>query len=239
MNPERVENAKKIAGTIKRAITSAKKTDTVLCPPYIYLSSLSSLSGKNIFLGSQDAFYETHGSFTGEVSFNQLYQFGVRFVIIGHSERRARGESDGLVNKKVRAVVGGGMTAIVCVGEKERDTHGDYLHTVKQQVAEGLLDVSKKSLDNIVIAYEPVWAIGAQNAMRTQEIAEMAIYIRKVLRDIYGVLSDGIRILYGGSVNALNAGEIVRDGFIQGLLVGRESLKPKEFVEIIKIVDSI
>jgi triosephosphate isomerase len=100
-------------------------------------------------------------------------------------------------------------------------------------------DVSRKLLHHIIVAYEPVWAIGSASAMTPREVHEMSIFIRKVLRDLYGPLSDSVRVLYGGAVTAENAGEIVRDGFVSGLLVGRESLKPKNFVEIIKAVDSI
>ena len=239
MNPERVEDAKKIVLGVKRSTATVKKIDIVLCPSFVYLSNLSNFVRPPVFLGAQDAFFETAGPFTGEGSFSQLYQFSVRFVILGHSERRREGQTDSIVNKKIKAVVGGGMTAILCVGEKTRDTHGEYLHFVKQQIIDGLADVSKKFLGNLVIAYEPVWAVGAKEAMKPEDVHEMSIFIRKILRDMYGTLSDSVRILYGGDVTVNNIGPIMRDGFVQGVLVGRESLKVKDFVEIIKIVEEI
>lgn len=239
MNPLTLDEAKHIAGAGKRTSLNLKKTQVVLCPPFIYISTLQNVPSTNIFLGSQDAFYEPQGSFTGEVSFATLRQFKVKYVIVGHSERRAAGESDETIQKKMRSVVTEGMTAILCVGEKVRDPHGEYLNIVRNQIALALREVPKKFLGNLVIAYEPVWAIGATEAMRPREIHEMSIFIKKVLHELYGVASDDVRILYGGAVDTTNADEIVREGNVSGLLIGRQSLKPKEFSEIIKLVDSI
>jgi triosephosphate isomerase len=142
-----------------------------------------------------------------------------------------------MINKKLLAVTNAGMTAILCIGEKVRDKQGDYFAIVREQIISDLKNFSKKSLDDLVIAYEPVWAIGARDSMAPREIHEMFIFIKKVLRDLYGTLGDSVRILYGGSVFPENAGEIIRDGFVQGLLVGRDSLNSKSFVEIIREVE--
>src|SRR5262249_5690274 len=160
------------------------------------------------------------GSFTGEVSVPMLPQFGVKFVIVGHSERRNMGETDAMVNRKVRAVVTEKMSVIICVGESGRDSHGEYLDFVRKQLMEALHDVSKKNLSQIVIAYEPVWAIGAKEAMHPREIHEMTIFIKKVLHELYGKESDGVRILYGGDVTADDVTEIIQNGFVNGVLVG-------------------
>ena len=239
MNPLTTDEAKKIAQISKRTAGKASKTQVVLCPPFVYIPALSKLPAKNIFLGAQDAFFETMGHFTGEVSASQLYQFGVRYVLVGHSERRALGETNDITNRKLRAVLGEGMSPILCVGEKVRDTHGDYLDTIRLQTLEGLKDVQKKIIDRVVIAYEPVWAVGANKTPSTEEIHEISIFIKKILRDIYGVLSDGVRILYGGDVTVNNADRILADGFVHGLLIGRESLDTRDFPEIIRLVDSL
>ncbi len=239
MNPKSLIDAKKLARDVKRAMRNVKKTQVVVCPPYLYLSPLSSMPSNTFLLGSQDAFYEPSGSYTGEVSFAQLAQFKVSFVIVGHSERRKMGETDEVINKKVRAAVGEGMTAVVCVGEVVRDEQGEYLGYIKNQIHMALRDVSKKLLDHVVIAYEPVWAIGGTAAMTPSDVHEMSIFIQKTLHDMYGVLADSIRLLYGGSVTAENAGQIVHDGHVHGLLVGRDSLKAKDFITIIKTVDSL
>ena len=240
MNPPSLEEAKGIANKVKRGTLSVKKVQVAICPPFVYLGTLSSFSNnKQFFLGAQNAFYEPIGPFTGEVSFSQLPDFKTSFVILGHSERRAMGESDIVINKKVRATVGEGMTAVICIGEKTRDHSGEYLDFVRKQIIEGLRDISKKALDRVIVVYEPIWAVGAKEATHPREIHEMSIFIRKVLREIYGISADSVRILYGGDVTPDNVLEIVRDGNVSGVLVGRESLKPKDFVEIIKIVDSI
>lgn len=239
MNPQTLLEAKKLALAVKLSTRLLRKTQIVFCPPVIYMSPLSPVATNNFILGCQDAFYEASGSFTGEVSVTQLHQFKVGFVIVGHSERRKKGESDEVIAKKVKATVVQGLTAIVCVGEEVRDASGEYLHHIKNQIHAALKDTSKKYIEHLVIAYEPVWAVGGKEAMGSREVHEMAIFIRKVLRDLYGVASDNIRILYGGAVNPVNAPEIISSGFIQGLLVGRESLKPKSFVDIIKSVDAL
>ena len=239
MNPLTLEEAKEMTTRIKRLTKSLKKTKVVLCPPFIFLSALLSSKSRAVSLGAQDAFYQSAGPYTGEVSSTQLSAFGVDYVIVGHSERRSHGESDDIVNKKVKATVGDGMTAVLCVGEKVHDQHGEYFSLVKQQIISGLKDISKKSLDRIVIAYEPVWAVGAKEAMRPADIAEMAIFIKKTLRDAYGIFGDDVRILYGGDVTVGNCLEITLDGHVGGLLIGRESLKVKNFIEIIKIIDSV
>lgn len=239
MNPQSIEEALKLAKAVKKSSQGLKNVNVVLCPPFVYLSSLTPLSGNSLFLGAQDANYEEKGSFTGEVSFSELSQFKVSYVIIGHSERRKMGESDELINKKVRAVVGGGMSAIVCVGEKERDNNGDFYNLIKQQIISAIKDVPKKLLDKIIIAYEPIWAVGAKISITPNDLFEVSIFIKKVLKDLCGVSGDNIKILYGGDVDRVNADSLVRDGNVSGLLVGRESLRSKDFIEIIKSVDLV
>ena len=239
MNPKTLIEAKKIATDLKKTMKSIRHVEAVMCPPFVYLPVISGMTSTTVLLGAQNAFQETVGAYTGEVSFFQLPQFKVSYVIVGHSERRAMGESDELINKKVLAVTGDGMTAILCVGEKIRDKQGDYFAVVRGQIVSGLKNLPRKLLNHLVIAYEPVWAIGAKEAMSPREIHEMFIFTKKVFHDLYGTYGDGVRFLYGGSVSPENAAEIVRDGFVQGLLVGRDSVNSKNFAEIIKQVDKI
>ena len=239
MNPQSLDEAKDLAGKVKRAMAKVRKTQVVLCPPFVYLSPLSSKVGGSLFLGAQDANHLALGSYTGEVSYSQLYQFGVRFVIVGHSERRKMGETDEIINKKVKSVVSGGMTAIVCVGESVRDHNGEYFGLIKNQILSALKDVSKKSADRIIIAYEPIWAVGAKESMSPRDLHEMSIFIRKVLKDLYGVLGEDVRVLYGGDADRVNSDSLVRDGNVSGLLIGRESLRAGDFIEIIKLIDAI
>ena len=237
MNPENLDEAKNILNSIKRISKNISNTQVIVCPPFIYLSSLYKTFSPHFFLGAQNAHHETIGPFTGEVSFSQLRQFKVSHVIVGHSERRKMGESDEMINKKIKSITSAHMTSILCVGEKVRDVQGDYLSVVRSQIIEGLRDVNKKSVDNIIIAYEPVWAIGGNEAMHSRDIHEMSIFIKKVLREIYGVIGDGIKILYGGSINSHNSDETIKYGNVSGLLIGHESLRPKDFSEILESID--
>ncbi len=238
MNPESLLEAKKIVTEVKRGLRTIKNTQVVVCPPFVYISPLSGLQSDLLMLGAQNANADQMGSRTGEVSFSQLPQFNIGFVIVGHSERRKMGEDNELVNKKVKSVVSEGMTAIICVGENTRDNGGEYFNFIKEQISCALKDVPKKLLTHVVIAYEPVWAIGA-TALGPSELHEMSIYIKKVLKDLFGVFSSDMRIIYGGDVDRNNADRLVKDGNVSGVLVGRASLRPKDFVEIIKLIDSI
>ncbi len=239
MNPVDVDEARRIASSVKRVMARVTKTNVVLCVPFVYIPVLSKIPSKSLFLGAQNANFETLGSLTGEVSYSQLYQFGVRFVIVGHSERRKMGETNEVVNRKLRSVVGEGMTAIICVGESSRDSNGEFYDFIKQQILSSLKDVPKKLLGQVVIAYEPLWAIGAQDAMNPTELHEMSIYIKKVLRDFYGMAADSIRVIYGGAVDNVNADRLIREGNVSGFLIGRESLKVSNFIEIIKLADTV
>lgn len=239
MYPERLEDARKIVADVKRVIPKIKNTKVVICPPFVYLPIFSGIKKGALALGAQNTNSEVSGSMTGEVSVSQISQFNVQYVIVGHSERRKMGETDEMVNKKVKAILNHGMTAIICIGESTRDHDGSYLNFIKQQLFSALKDVEKKNISYVVVAYEPIWAIGAKEAMTPRDLHEMSIFIRKILSDMFGDFARGVSVLYGGSVDRVNADSLVRDGEVSGLLIGRQSLSPKDFVEIIKLVDSI
>lgn len=239
MNPTTLDEAKSIVAEVKKGIKNIKKTNVVLCPSFVYLQQFSSGLKSPLFLGAQNVHHETLGSFTGEVSYAEISDLGVQYVILGHSERRKMGETDEIINKKVKSVVNSKMTAIVCIGENSRDEHGDFYAVIKEQLHLALKDVSKRVLANVVIAYEPVWAIGAKEAMNPTDLHEMSIFIKKVLQDMFGDLSSDVQVIYGGAVGKFNADMLIKSGNVSGFLIGRESLRPRDFVEIIKIVDSI
>ncbi len=240
MNPDSPENARAIFLGIRRAAEKNKKTDVVVCPPAIYFGPLAKLVNKKVFVGTQNVFWETSGPYTGEIGASMIVAAGGTHAIIGHSERRALGETPEMINKKVLATLGQNLAAILCIGEKERDSQGNYLAFIKDQLATALAGIQKKFVENLVIAYEPVWAIGKsdQEAMKGADMYEMLLYIRKVLGEMLGrEYADTIPVLYGGSVSATNAADIVGNGHVDGLLVGRQSLDPLQFKEIMKIVD--
>lgn len=239
MNPPTLEEAKRIYKKTKNTTAKLVKTDVVICPPFIYLSSfLNKKVQSPLKIGAQDSFFEEQGSFTGEISPVMLKNLDITHVIVGHSEKRAKGDTDENISKKIQALLELGIHPILCVGEKERDDHGAYLEILKNQIKDSLNKVQKKNIRKLIVAYEPLWAIGAKEAMVPTDIHEMSLFIKKVLSDIYGhdeALST--TILYGGSVNFRNAGDIIIQGEVDGLLVGRESINSEGFSELLKAVD--
>ena len=244
MNPESVEKARDIFEETKAIAKNLKNTKVVVCPPFVYLSDLEKINGRagspQVILGAQDMFWEKAGSFTGEISPNMLKKEGESYVILGHSERRELGETDEMVSKKVVSAIKAGLHPILCVGEKVRDEHGEYLHFLRNQIVNSLGKLQKRYLAKLVIAYEPVWAIGKseEEAMKPTDVHETSLFIKKVLAEIYNSkVVVPVPILYGGSVNHNNAKDLIILGEIQGLLIGRESLQPKKFGELLKNVD--
>jgi triosephosphate isomerase len=240
MNPLSAKEAEKLFISIVKSISGNKKTEVIACPPSIYIQNLKKIS-KKILIGSQDSFYEEKGAFTGEISAKMLSNLGIKYTILGHSERRALGEGNIEVNKKVKAALALGFTPIVCFGENTRDENHEYLNFIKVQIDEGLNGISKDLISKIIIAYEPVWAIG-KSALREatpEEFLEMSIFIKKILSDKFGAKTvENVRIIYGGSVHPENALGFLKDGKAEGFLVGRDSLDPNKFSKIINITEA-
>lgn len=238
MNPISKKEALFIFENVKKEALKFKKTDIAICPPFVFLPLLERIKTTKVKLGSQNFHAEEKGSFTGEISLKMLENFSIFYSIIGHSERRAMGEDNSLVNKKIKLALKEKITPILCFGEKVRDEAGEYLNVLKNQIEEALLNVNKKEIENIIFAYEPVWAIG-KDALREanpEEFNEVCIFIKRVLLDKFGI-KNSPRIIYGGSVNPKNSLGFLQAG-AQGFLVGRDSLEPKNFLEIISITDS-
>jgi triosephosphate isomerase len=212
--------------------------DVLVCPPYPYLLAVSErLAGSAVSLGAQDVYFEAPGAFTGEVAVDMLKDCGCRYVIIGHSERRhVMGETDQVINRKVLAALRGGLTVVLCVGEllREREA-GQTERVLDSQMEGGLQGVSADDAAGIVIAYEPVWAIGT-GVTATPDQAESAHeHLRKWLKSRYSAaVSEKMQILYGGSVKADNAESLLGQPNVDGALVGGASLKAASFVPIIE-----
>jgi triosephosphate isomerase (TIM) len=240
MNPESGEMAKKLFQEIKRRSINIKRSNIVICPPSIFFNELKSGTTNKIQLGLQNVHFEKSGSFTGEISAAMAKKAKAKYVIIGHSERRNMGESDEIICKKIGSVLRSDLVPILCIGEKEVDGEANHLGFIKNQLIKALGAVSVDELNKIIIAYEPVYAIGASQAIGAHDIYQRNIFIKKVLTEKYGKeKAFKVPILYGGAVNIDNAKEIVRDGAVDGLLIGRESLNAEHFVEIIKRVESL
>ncbi len=239
LNPTALTEAKRLAAAAKLAATRAKKATVMLCPPAIYLAPLAAAAGPLLF-GAQDVFTEAEGAFTGEISPVMLKDLGVKGVIVGHSERRALGDTLEIIAAKTRAVLKANLSPIVCVGEDKRDGDGDYLENLARELEFILDKVPRQSAKRLIVAYEPRWAIGAAalEADTPEGFLHHAIFLRKTLVNLFGKeIGMGIPILYGGSVTVKNAADFLTLGRADGLLVGRESLKAKSLAELIKLTD--
>jgi triosephosphate isomerase len=241
MNPPSLAEARAIFSRVKHVAKGLRKAQVVICPPLLYLSDLAARKG-SLSLGAQNIFWQNGGAFTGEVSPEMVRHAGARYAIVGHSERRALGESERDVSRKLLAVLREELTPILCVGERERDLEGGYLAVLEAQIRASLTGVPRRYAGSIIVAYEPVWAIGKSEheALQPRGLHEMAIFIRKALSQIFDHDSArGIPILYGGSVGAHNAAEIVSEGAVAGLLVGHMSLDGDDFAAIIRSVSKL
>lgn len=239
MYPQTRKEASTIFGKLAPRGRTFGRARVVVALPYPYLALFRRT--KTIALGAQDVFWVPEGSFTGEVSGPMLRSFNVRYVIIGHSERRIHlGETDDMVAKKLQYALSARLRPIVCVGETKRDADGAFFAILKRQVESAFAKVRRREARRAIIAYEPVWAIGSGRPAHPKDAAEAALFIKKILADRYGVgIVRKILVLYGGSVDAQNAAAFLAEREIGGLLVGRGSRKPKEFLEIIKCVRSV
>jgi triosephosphate isomerase len=217
----------------------AEHTDIVLAPPFVDLRSVSSIIDSEriaVQLGAQHVSQHDNGAFTGEVSTTMLKRLNVRWVLVGHSERRSMYHMDDeVVASTLRAVVLGGLNAVLCVGEdpavRDEDGQGEF---VAAQLASALAGLDEKYVEQVSVAYEPIWAIGTGRSATGEQIRDMASTIRAELKDL-GL--PGTRILYGGSVNADNAGSIVSEGGVDGFLVGGASLVAESFLAIVGACD--
>lgn len=224
LNPTTQKEAKEIFDAIREG-SRGLNAEVVVCPPSVYLYA-SGFGEGIISMGAQNVYFEEKGAFTGEVSPEMLKDLGVQYVIIGHSERRKIfGETDEVINKKIKKSLETGLRVIFCIGEtaEERDS-GNKNKILEDQIKKGLEEIN--NLENVSIAYEPVWAIGTGNNCGVDEAKEAIEFIREK--------SGVARILYGGSVKSKNSGEYIKVAGADGLLVGGASLKPEEFIKIIK-----
>ncbi len=238
MNPASQKEAEKLLLSISKKSKTLKKIDIVVCPPFPFLFLFKKNKITKISLGAQNTHNELEGSFTGEISPKMLLDFGVKSVIVGHGERRSLGEDDIFINHKIITLIKNKISPILCIGEKTRDGDGNYLSFIEDQIKKDLNGFPKAQLQNIIIAYEPLWAIG-KNAIREatpEEFVEIKIFIKKVISDLYDLKSaQNVRIIYGGSINAGNAKSFLEVG-ADGLLVGRDSINSNKFEALLDAI---
>ena len=243
MNPVSTKEALALYSGIKKNSARLKQTTAVVFPPAVFLATLldKGVSIK-LDLGAQNVFYEEIGAFTGQISPLMLKNVGAKWVIIGHSEARASGDTDLEINVKILSALKNGFKIILCIGEKTRDAQGKYLAVLQEQLEKALVNFPAKKLGQLAIAYEPVWAIGkdATGVETPDGFLHNSIVIKKTLSQIFDPKkAKTVPILYGGSVGVKNAESFLVAGHADGLLVGRESLDIASFSEILKIAEKV
>lgn len=236
MNTNRA-SAVTLAQEVVKQAESLSGVDLAVCPPSCYLDAVGrALAGSKVALGAQNVYHEKDGAYTGELSAAMLVDLGCKYVILGHSERRhILGETDQAINKKVHASLAAGLLPIVCVGEllSEREA-GNTLSVIQTQFDGSLAGLTPEQMNQVVIAYEPVWAIGTGKVATPQQAEEVHVALRKIIADRYNnSIADSVRLQYGGSVKPENAAQLLKQPDIDGALVGGASLKADQFLGIV------
>jgi triosephosphate isomerase len=226
----------------KKEIANKKfrKTEIVLCPPFVHIESFRKGLGKKVKMGAQNMFWKKEGAFTGETSSVMIKNLGCDYVLLGHSERRKYFcETGEEINRKVIEALKIGLKPILCVGESrvEKDMN-ETLSVITRQLEEALVGIGRAKVENIIIAYEPIWAVGSDQVPTTHEIMEARLLIRKILVGSFDKkYADKVKIIYGGSVNSKTVKEVCLEPGMDGVLVGRESLVSYEFLKIAEIIN--
>lgn len=250
LNPTSLKQAKALNKKIISDSAKLRNVAIVLCPPTIYLQPLKdSYRGMKIQYGAQNIYSATHGAHTGELSPTQLTDLKINYVILGHSERRAplknggAAETNEIVSHRIRVALENSLAPIVCIGEEVRSREGEHLHFIEEQLVQTLRHVPVTKVSEVILAYEPLWAIGGKNTGRVitaHDLYEMMLFIRKVLTKQYGKsVATNTKILYGGSVKPENVLVLATEGNMDGFLVGGASLDPQSFIEIASTLNSI
>ena len=238
MNKTRPE-AKELLEAIKPLVANAEgNVEVIACVPFTNLeTAINTTAGSNVKIGAENVHFEKSGAYTGEISADMLAELGVEYVVIGHSERRQYfGETDETVNKRLLAAIGGGLKAILCVGETlEQREQGITEEVIAMQTKIALQGTCEKCIKNVIIAYEPVWAIGTGKVATPEQAQEVCAFIRKTIAGLFNQeIADGITIQYGGSMNAKNCAELLAKPDIDGGLIGGASLKADDFNTIVQ-----
>lgn len=231
-----IVEAQELARSVVKAAESVSDRDVMIAPPYTALAAVSDIVQGSVLLAGQNVCWEEKGAFTGEISPSMLKDAGCSMAIIGHSERRhVFGEDNSMINKRVAGALGSGLTPVFCIGETLDDREsGNTMQILENQIREGLADIAVSDPVNLVVAYEPVWAIGTGKTATVEQAQEAHFFVRQLLGDIYEkTIASQIRILYGGSVNSENVDMLMRQEDVDGALVGGASLKADSFERII------
>lgn len=237
-NPVTTKQAEALAAGVVKAHKKSESPYVVVAPTALHTAAVSKKIGKSpVMLAAQTVSPYTVGAHTGEHTVNQFKDQGAQFVIIGHSERRASGVTDADVFEKLQAVLAGKLTPIVCIGEQKRDRNGNFFKEIEKQIRSFAKELTPAQLKKVVIAYEPIWAIGTGKTAIADDVKEMQLFIEKVLTKLHDrKIAQSVRLLYGGSVKPHNAAQLHAVGDMGGFLVGGASLKAADFIAITKAV---
>lgn len=238
LNPMFLAEASKLASDLATKIKKNEEPYVAIAPSFPHLAEVEKkITKSSIGLAAQDVSLRSIGAYTGEVSVLQLKDLKTKFVIIGHSERRAMRETNEIVQQKVLVTLKNNLTPIVCIGESNRDEQGNFFSFVEEQLRSLGKVLNMTQIKKVVIAYEPIWAIGTGNTATAVDVKEMQLFIESILTKIYNrPTAKAVRLIYGGSVKPENAAELHNEGGMNGFLVGGASLKAEDFVKIIKAV---
>jgi len=243
MNPTTLEEAQKRFGEMQKAALLHPKLKVVICPPFPFIAPLAAASKNKggVAVGAQDISRFDQGTgHTGEVGPKMVESTGATYVIVGHSERRAMGDTGSTISQKIQQALKTNLNIIICIGEKVRDADGGYLEVIKTQLKEVLCNINRQQFRQITLAYEPVWAVGRPNneADSPYDLHQMVVYIKKCLREMFDpTISSLMPILYGGSANPENAEDIIHNGAVDGLLIGRASWTSESFTAIFDAIN--
>ncbi|MFO8016225.1 MAG: triose-phosphate isomerase [Candidatus Woesearchaeota archaeon] len=232
-----IQMAAELIPKLKELVQGIDDVDILVCPPFTALRDSEALvRDSNIMLGAQDTYYMEEGAFTGEISPMMLKELQCSHVIVGHSERREYFmETNLIVNRKVKACMNHGLTPIMCVGETQQEkAEGITRRVIETELRDSLQDITREQAKNIIIAYEPIWAIGTGETATPEQAQEIHSFIRDILSKLFGGEAENMRILYGGSVKPDNIKELMAQQDINGALVGGASLEAEKFAEIVK-----
>lgn len=236
MNPQTPSEALRLAKAVCAGARKIKRAKVVLCIPYTWISELRRIIKKPIEVGAQDVSFATSGAFTGEISPTMLRNLGCSWVIVGHSERRTMlYETDEMINRKLRNALESGFRVVLAVGEQKREGSRHVVDAVlENQLKHALFNIKQKYAHRIIVAYEPVWAIGTGVHARPHDALQGALVARKVFAKYFGAsVGNALKVLYGGSVDAKNVGRYVNQSGINGVLVGGASLNPAGFINLV------
>ncbi len=235
LNPGKKEEAKALFSEVKKKLKKVEEVTVVLAPPTLFIPEVAGLAKTgNVLLGAQSTHFEERGAVTGEVGPAMLASYGVSHIIVGHSEKRMLGVTDEQVNKKTLAILKRRLTPVVCIGERKRDEQGDFLGEIEKQIRSLTAGLTAVQLKKIVIAYEPIWAIGTGENATAEDVKEMQLFIVSVLTKLFDrQTAEKVHLLYGGSVKPSIAKGLFEEGGMNGFLVGGASLKAEDFSKIV------